>query len=115
VWSHNSGGPSVYVWLILLSVFIADATYTLILRILRGEPWYSAHRTHAYQKLVQMGYTHRRVTMGVLLINVCALWPLAYLAHGSANAAIYICLMTYIALALVWWRVQSRSIRMTLY
>jgi len=115
VWSHNSGGPSVYVWLILLSVFIADATYTLVLRIVRSEPWYSAHRTHAYQKLVQMGYTHLQVTMAVLLINVCALWPLAYLAHGYADAAIYICLLTYIALALVWWRVQSRSIRMTLY
>jgi Fuc2NAc and GlcNAc transferase len=49
-------------WVILLGVFIADATFTLIRRVARGESWYSAHRTHAYQRLVRVGWTHSRIS-----------------------------------------------------
>ena len=36
-------------WLILLGVFVVDATFTLARRLLRGERVYEAHRSHAYQ------------------------------------------------------------------
>ena len=36
-------------WVILLGVFIVDATVTLVRRLLRGEKVYEAHRSHAYQ------------------------------------------------------------------
>ncbi|MEJ2442916.1 MAG: glycosyltransferase family 4 protein [Exilibacterium sp.] len=36
-------------WLILLGVFFVDATVTLVRRVLRGEKFYQAHRSHAYQ------------------------------------------------------------------
>src|SRR3990167_9256944 len=36
-------------WLILLGVFIVDATFTLLRRLLRGDKVYEAHRSHAYQ------------------------------------------------------------------
>ncbi|MEN1606768.1 glycosyltransferase family 4 protein, partial [Pseudomonas aeruginosa] len=38
-----------WAWLILLGVFIVDATYTLARRLLRGDKVYEAHRSHAYQ------------------------------------------------------------------
>jgi len=67
------------VWLILLAVFILDATFTLLGRVIRGERWYTAHRTHAYQRLTQLGWSHAGVTSGVLLVNLLLLAPIAWL------------------------------------
>jgi UDP-GlcNAc:undecaprenyl-phosphate GlcNAc-1-phosphate transferase len=39
--------------------FIADATLTLIRRLVRGKRIWEAHRAHFYQKLVQLGLGHR--------------------------------------------------------
>ena len=39
------------VWLILAALFVTDATVTLLTRMMRGERWYEAHRSHAYQRL----------------------------------------------------------------
>jgi len=65
------------VLVILLGVFLIDATVTLVTRIVSGQRWYSAHRTHAYQKLAIRWTGHRRVTLAVCLINICWLFPLA--------------------------------------
>ena len=45
-----------------LSLFLADATWTLVKRVARGARWYEAHREHAYQRLVIGGWTHARTT-----------------------------------------------------
>ncbi len=71
---------SLWVWLILLGVFIVDATLTLIRRVLRRERWYQPHRLHAYQKLVIRWRNHARVTTAVLFVNVGWLLPMAALA-----------------------------------
>jgi UDP-N-acetylmuramyl pentapeptide phosphotransferase/UDP-N-acetylglucosamine-1-phosphate transferase len=39
--------------------FIADATLTLIRRLVRGQRIWEPHRAHFYQKLVQLGLGHR--------------------------------------------------------
>ena len=39
--------------------FIVDATVTLFRRLMQGEKIWRAHRTHYYQRLVQMGWGHR--------------------------------------------------------
>lgn len=66
-------------WLILLGVFLVDATLTLLLRVLRGEKFYEAHRSHAYQWAARR-WGHIRVTVVVALINVLWLLPLAGLS-----------------------------------
>jgi Fuc2NAc and GlcNAc transferase len=55
--------------LLPLGVFITDATYTLVRRLLRGERVYEAHRTHIYQQLVQRGWSHREVTLIATMVN----------------------------------------------
>ena len=42
----------------LFLVFVADASATLVRRLLRGERVWQAHRTHYYQRLVRMGLGH---------------------------------------------------------
>jgi Fuc2NAc and GlcNAc transferase len=64
-------------WLILLGVFIVDATFTLLRRLLRGDRVYEAHRSHAYQYASRQYGAHLPVTLAVLAINVLWLSPWA--------------------------------------
>lgn len=49
--------------LLVFSAFIFDASLTLIKRTLRGEKVWEAHRSHYYQRLVQMGWGHRKTAI----------------------------------------------------
>ncbi|WP_431144829.1 MraY family glycosyltransferase [Pseudomonas alvandae] len=66
-----------WVWLILLGVFIVDATVTLIRRLLRGDKVYEAHRSHAYQFASRQYRRHLPVTLMVAAINLVWLLPVA--------------------------------------
>jgi UDP-N-acetylmuramyl pentapeptide phosphotransferase/UDP-N-acetylglucosamine-1-phosphate transferase len=48
---------------LVFSPFVADATVTLIRRLLRGERVWQAHKTHYYQRLVQAGWGHRKTVL----------------------------------------------------
>ena len=95
------GALSISVWLILGAVFWVDATFTLMRRILASECWYLAHKSHAYQHAISLinnidkiysskivnglffaeeRYTHKRVCLLILSINVLWLMPLAALS-----------------------------------
>src|SRR5450830_81420 len=67
----------LWVWLILLGVFIVDATFTLVRRLLRGDRVYEAHRSHAYQFASRRAGRHLPVTLAVLGINVVWLLPIS--------------------------------------
>ncbi|MCL6419731.1 MraY family glycosyltransferase [Aestuariirhabdus haliotis] len=76
-------------WLILLAVFIVDATFTLLRRLLRGDKVYEAHRSHAYQYASRKYRSHRSVSLAVLTINVLWLLPLAVtVAIGYIDGAL---------------------------
>lgn len=49
---------------LVFSPFIVDATFTLFRRLLQGEKVWQAHRSHFYQRLVQMGWGHRKTALG---------------------------------------------------
>ncbi|WP_439888861.1 MraY family glycosyltransferase [Pseudomonas sp. MBLB4123] len=64
-------------WLILLGVFIVDATFTLLRRLLRGDKVYEAHRSHAYQYASRRLGRHLPVTLIVGGLNLFWLLPIA--------------------------------------
>ena len=64
-------------WLILLGVFVVDATFTLLRRLLRGDRIYEAHRSHAYQFAARHFGRHLPVTLAVGALNLGWLLPLA--------------------------------------
>ena len=78
--TSNTNAINLWSWLILLAIFIVDATVTLFRRTFNREKWYKAHRSHAYQILSRRYNSHRRVTVSVLVINLIWLFPLAYFA-----------------------------------
>lgn len=63
--------------MILLGVFIVDATFTLLRRLLRGDKVYQAHRSHAYQYASRVYGRHLPVTVATALITLGWLLPWA--------------------------------------
>jgi hypothetical protein len=60
---------------------VVDATVTLLRRLAHRERIWEAHKTHFYQRLVQLGWGHRRtVTREYALMGACALSAVAALA-----------------------------------
>jgi Fuc2NAc and GlcNAc transferase len=83
--SENSKALPVVWWILLLLVFVFDATVTLFRRGLARESLYVAHREHAYQRAVASGFRHTQVTGAVAVINI----SLAMLAlTGAQHAAV---------------------------
>ena len=66
-------------WLILLGVFIVDATVTLLRRLFQGLKIYEAHHDHAYQHAARRADSHFWVGFSVLMINIFWLLPMAIL------------------------------------
>ncbi|MBH3428785.1 MraY family glycosyltransferase [Pseudomonas alkylphenolica] len=64
-------------WLILLGVFIVDATFTLLRRLARGDRVYEAHRSHAYQFASRQHGKHLPVTLMVAALNIFWLLPIS--------------------------------------
>jgi UDP-N-acetylmuramyl pentapeptide phosphotransferase/UDP-N-acetylglucosamine-1-phosphate transferase len=56
--------------IILPLYYLADATITLLRRILMGEPFWQAHRTHFYQRATDRGFTVPEVVARVFIVNL---------------------------------------------
>jgi len=93
----------ISIWLILLAPFIGDATFTLIKRMINKEKWYKAHNSHAFQNLFQLGLSHGQLTIGLLLINLLFIWPLAIFVQINQNYDLYVALLAYILVWIVWF------------
>ena len=68
-----------WIWIILLGVFIVDATLTLLQRIINGEAFYRGHCKHAYQVAARQFGSHKAVSLSIGVINFIWLLPVAYL------------------------------------
>jgi Fuc2NAc and GlcNAc transferase len=87
--SHAAGALDIWAWLVLLGVFVVDATFTLLRRLLRRQRVYQAHRSHAYQHAASRYGSHAVVTRAVLAINVLWLLPIAAaVATGFVDGAL---------------------------
>lgn len=105
--SHGTGA----IWLLLpLSAFLLDAGLTLLMRLIQGERWWTAHTRHAYQIWAREA-GHIKVTLayaGWTAITV----TVAILFGGRATAAaLLVCVVVYVVGALVWWRMQRMESR----
>lgn len=90
---------SLYIHLIIFGFFIVDATWTLLRRLVRCEKVYQAHQMHAFQKLLNRGWGHARVTALYVLGTVLWLFPMAMF---SMNFHQYSFLFLVIAYIPVW-------------
>ena len=79
-WGWQRGHWPAWFPLLVFLPFIADASVTLLRRMLCRQKFWEAHRDHYYQRLVQMGWGHRNVALfGYVLMfasGVSALWSI---------------------------------------
>jgi Fuc2NAc and GlcNAc transferase len=88
----------LWVWIILLAVFVSDATVTLIRRLLRKQKPHVAHRSHAYQHLAIRFNSHATVSLLVLVINVVWLLPIAFFVANKQLAGTTGVVIAYVPL-----------------
>jgi UDP-N-acetylmuramyl pentapeptide phosphotransferase/UDP-N-acetylglucosamine-1-phosphate transferase len=83
--------------LILPLYFLADATITLLHRLLRGERVWQAHRGHFYQRAVQRGLGHAAVVQRVIAADLVLIgcgwaaengWPILGLIAAGITVAL---------------------------
>jgi UDP-N-acetylmuramyl pentapeptide phosphotransferase/UDP-N-acetylglucosamine-1-phosphate transferase len=68
--------------------YFGDATVTLLRRLLRGEPFWQAHRTHFYQLATTRGFSVTDVVARVFVVNIClcALAVMTIMLPGTLSA-----------------------------
>jgi len=76
--ADRRGAFALWLSLLVFSPFVVDATVTLLRRALNAEAVWLAHRSHFYQRLVRLGWSHRRTTLrAYVLMAACAASALA--------------------------------------
>lgn len=101
---HQTSALPIWTSVLLSSPFIADATTTLIRRMGRGEQWYAAHRSHAYQRLARRLDSHLAVTRILWILHAAVIFPVAYFTRNSvgmsafAAIAVVACLSVFCAM-----------------
>lgn len=99
LWAERESILPLWVSVLIFSPFIVDATVTLFRRILRGERIWEAHRSHYYQRLVQMGWSHRKTVLYEYIIMV--------LSGGSAILAMYVSVTFQWIIIIVWTMIYA--------
>ena len=89
-------------------LFLTDATLTLLLRVIRGERWYNAHRQHLYQRLIAHGWTHNGVAMLYQAINLTLVLPGIVIAVKFPALAWAVALALTLIFVLGWYFSISR-------
>ena len=98
---------------LVFSPFAVDATMTLAKRAARREPVWRAHRDHYYQRLVRLGWSHRRTALAeYALMLLCAIAALALreAEQRIQYAALCAIAVAYLAIMLVIdraWRAKQ--------
>ncbi len=101
---------------LVFSAFIVDATVTLARRLARREKVWQAHRDHYYQRLVRMGWGHRKTALAayaVMIASGAAALAARGAGAGGQVAVLAAAAMAYLALvALIergWRRHQAAA------
>jgi UDP-N-acetylmuramyl pentapeptide phosphotransferase/UDP-N-acetylglucosamine-1-phosphate transferase len=95
--------------LLLPLYYLSDATVTLVLRVARGEPFWTAHRSHFYQRATDNGFTVLRVVSEVFALNI-GLAALAIASIMARSTAIGVLLLVagVLATTFVMYRFSRR-------
>lgn len=110
--SHHP--ESLTAMLLVCSVFLYDGGFTILRRIRRRENIFQAHRSHLYQRLIQAGLSHAKVTGLYLLLHAAVgVLALAYLDVSEANRLwiLGFVALLFFTLTLGVYRIEDSTIR----
>lgn len=90
--------------LVIASTFLIDSIATVALRALRGRAVWRAHREHLYQRLVQAGHGHGRISACYMLWNLFVAVPAVFLMRMQTSTdRQWMIALTVLALGLLLW------------
>jgi UDP-N-acetylmuramyl pentapeptide phosphotransferase/UDP-N-acetylglucosamine-1-phosphate transferase len=98
--------------LTLFAAFLFDTLVTLGRRILRGERWYAAHRSHYYQRLVDGGLSHAQVTRlyaGLGVIAACAAVAALFVSEPLRELLPLLAYSPMLGVVALVWRLEHPS------
>ena len=104
-------GQGAFGWpvaILVMAVFIVDATLTLLSRVIRRERWYTAHAQHVYQRLIGHGWSHRKVLVVYQAINVVIVLPAMVLAANDPDNAVLTAGLAFVLLGACWYFANRR-------
>lgn len=106
----------IFTWwipILIFSPFIVDATITLIKRVFKREKVWEAHKSHYYQKLVQIGWGHRKTAIyEYILMATIACSVIAIHVLNSDILRIFLTLLwllIYIVIIFIVSRLATKS------
>jgi Fuc2NAc and GlcNAc transferase len=102
IYGIATGSVSISLAFLISSVFVIDATLTLLARVISRERWYTAHAQHVYQRLIAHGWSHQRVLAVYQVINAGLVLPAVVLAKGYPQFAVQIVVITSLLLVSGW-------------
>jgi UDP-N-acetylmuramyl pentapeptide phosphotransferase/UDP-N-acetylglucosamine-1-phosphate transferase len=102
-----AGEGHVAAALILPLYYLLDATITLARRVVRGERFWQAHRSHFYQRATDNGFSVPAVVAHVVLVNL-ALAALALVSVAAHNMAVSLIALAA-SIAIVAWLLLTFS------
>ena len=115
IYGLHTGVISPALSVLIMSVFIVDATLTLLARVFAGERWYTAHNQHVYQRLIAEGWSHSCVLVIYQVINVILVLPAIVLAAMYTQYVIVTVGLTLLILGAGWytvnWKLGMRATR----
>jgi Fuc2NAc and GlcNAc transferase len=82
--------------------FIVDTCFTVIRRALRREDVLRAHRSHVYQRLTQVGWSHARVAVLYAMLSTLGVLAGAAVMRRTPGAVAGAIALVAISSALVW-------------
>ena len=95
--------------LLLPLYYLTDATVTLMRRIARRERFWTAHRSHFYQRATDNGLSVSQVVAEVFGLNIVLAGLAIVAAMGSAMIGLASLLLGALAVALVLWHFSRRK------
>lgn len=114
LWAEQLQLMPLWLGVLLFSPFILDATVTLVRRSLRGEKFWLPHKTHYYQRLVELGWGHRRTVLAeYILMLILSITVISILNQPNGLigiTALVVWSIIYIIMAIVIQRMERKRV-----
>ena len=81
IYYANQESSNFWIWIILFGLFWFDATLTLLRRYINKERLSEAHKKHAYQRLTQAGWSHSKVVIASIFLNILLFLVVYFLSN----------------------------------
>jgi len=107
IYFHNAYKFSILNWIMLTSPFWFDATLTLFRRWKMGDKLSQAHRKHAYQRIVKAGFSHIKVDIYLIFVNI-AIISLILIYREIKALQIPLCILSILFLFYLTKRIDRK-------